>query len=600
MKRVKVLLFALLLVAATITTSSAQPTAMQNVMNRERQSLNGKWAAIPDQMNIGNRAKWGSPRLGRVTDKLRELYYEGGETLNVPGDWNSQNPEYVYFEAPMWYKRSFLYEPQPNTRQFLHFAAVCSHADVYLNGEKLGSHKGGFTPFQFEVTGRLTEGENYVVVRVDNTRTPDTVPAMHFDWWVYGGITRDVDLITTPDTFIKDYWVRLSKGSMERVLVDVKLDGVAKGGSEVVISIPEAKIKKRVKTSESGEASIEFDAKKLRLWSPEDPYLYSVTIASGADEVRDDIGLRCFEVKGAEMLLNGKPQFLRGINIHEEIALDRRRSVDALDAEMLTNEALALGCNFVRLSHYPHNEHMVKMCERKGLMMWEEIPVWQGINFSSEQVREDITNMMHEMIERDKNRCGIVMWSISNETFWSNKHRNEFLPKLAAQTRAWDDTRAVTSALNHSVYRDGESDLTLVDDLAQHLDVIGLNKYMGWYDAWKKAPKDTKWATIADKPIIFSEFGAEAIYGNYGDGENLNAWSEDYMKQAYLDDLECFTRIPNFRGCAPWIMFDFRSPRRSHAMYQQGWNRKGLISPEGNRKEAWHVMNKFYQSKTEK
>ncbi len=598
MKRVTKLFLAAACAAATIMASSAQPTAMQNVMGRERISLNGKWATIPDQMNIGyGKKSWGSPKLGRVTDQLRELYYEGGETLNVPGDWNSQNPEYVYFEAPMWYKKSFLYTAQNKTRQFLHFAAVCENAVVYLNGELLGKHSGGFTPFQFEVTGKLAEGENYVIVRVDNTRTPDTIPAMHFDWWIYGGITRDVDLVITPETFVEDYWVRLVKGSMERVAIDVTLSGADKANAQVVVSIPEAKISKRLTTDAEGNASIEFDAKKLHLWSPEDPHLYEVVVKSKKDEVRDQIGLRSFEVKGTEMLLNGKPQFLRGINIHEEIALDRRRSIDALDAEMLTNEALALGCNFIRLSHYPHNEYMVKMCERKGIMMWEEIPVWQGINFANPKVCEAATNMMHEMIERDKNRCGIVMWSISNETYWSNKARNEFLPKLAAQTRAWDDTRAVTSALNHSVYKDGETDLTLVDPLAEHLDVIGLNKYMGWYDAWKKSPADTKWTTIADKPMIFSEFGAEAIFGNYGDGENLNAWSEDYMKKAYEDDLTCFTKIPNFRGCAPWIMFDFRSPRRSHAMYQQGWNRKGLISPEGNRKEAWHIMNKFYESK---
>lgn len=114
---------------------------------------------------------------------------------------------------------------------------------------------------------------------------------------------------------------------------------------------------------------------------------------------------------------------------------------------------------------------------------------------------------------------------------------------------------------------------------------------------WKEEPAKSRWITRENKPVIISEFGAEAIYANYGDGENINSWSEDFMKKAYLDNLSSFENIPNYRGCSPWILFDFRSPRRSHAMYQQGWNRKGLISPEGNRKQAWYVMRDYFQTK---
>ncbi len=598
MLRLKNILVAAIATIAALSPIAAQPSAMQNVMARDKMSLNGKWHAITDQMDIGMKKKWYAPTTDRNTESLRELYYEGGMTLNVPGDWNSQNPEFVYYEAPMWYKRNFNYSAAPNTRQFLHFGAVCTNSMIYLNGELLGAHKGGFTPFQFEVTGKLNEGQNHIVVRVDNTRRVDNIPAMGFDWWNYGGITRDVDIVSTSETFIEDYWVRLSKGSMEQVEIDVQLDGAEKAGKEVVVTIPEAKIKKKLKTDAEGFATVAFDA-DLELWSPENPRLYDVVVESGVERVEDEIGFRSLVVDGCDILLNGESIFLRGINIHEEIARDRRRSVDGDDAEFLTNEALALGCNFIRLSHYPHNEYMVKMCERKGLMMWEEIPLWQGIDFADPDVCNRATNMMHEMVERDKNRCGIIMWSISNETHIGAKNRTTFLSGLADKVREWDDTRAVASALNGPKYLNGDyTKLVLEDDLMKSLDIIGINKYMGWYDAWMADPAKTQFVTMDNKPMIISEFGAEAIYGNYGDGENLNAWSEDYMKSAYEDDLAAFENTPNYRGSSPWILFDFRSPRRSHAMYQQGWNRKGLISPEGNRKEAWHVMHDYYQSKT--
>ncbi len=589
------LFLTLALLLCSVMSNYAQPTAMQNVMGRDRVSLNGKWHAITDIMDIGNNKKWYAEQTYRTESPLNELYFEGGMTLNVPGDWNSQDPELVYYEGAIWYKRNFTFMPDDTKRHFLHFAAVCRDCRVYLNGEHLGDHKGGFTPFQFEVGDKLRDGKNFIVVRIDNTRTINSIPAMGFDWWNYGGITRDVDLISTPKTFIKDYWLRLAKGSMERMVIDVELDGEAKANSEVVVKIADTKISKKLKTDAEGKASIEFDT-KLDLWSPSNPKLYNVSISTKSDKVEDEIGFRCIEVKGTEILLNGEPQFLRGINIHEEIAQDRRRSVNYEDAEFLTNEALALGCNFIRLSHYPHNEYMVKMCERKGLMLWEEIPIWQAINFANKEVCELGTNMMSEMVSRDKNRCGIIIWSVANETPALSEPRLEFLTGLIQKVRSWDNTRAISSALNKvDVTDDGK--IVLNDKLADHVDIIGLNKYMGWYNMWKAEPAETVWVTRDNKPVIFSEFGAEAIYANYGDGENINSWSEDFMKQAYLDNLSSFENIPNYRGSAPWILFDFRSPRRSHAMYQQGWNRKGLISPNGDRKQAWYVMHDYYETK---
>lgn len=592
----KRLLFTLLSLAFVCQESSAQ-FAMQNVLGRDKESLNGKWAVLTDIMDMGVQKKWGNPVENTDLLKLNELQYEGGATLTVPGDWNSQDPELFYYESPMWYYRTFYHDAKSDKREFLHFGAVANHAIVYLNGEELGEHRGGFTPFQFEVTGKLKSGKNGVVVRVDNRRSTTTVPALAFDWWNYGGITRDVDIVSTPTTYIKDYWVRLKKGTLDRLLIDVELDGDKRAYVPVTITIQGADITKRAKSDAGGRVSLEFKA-DLDLWSPESPTMYDVVIESDMDSIEDRIGFRSFEVKGADILLNGEPIFLRGINIHEEIARDRRRSVDYHDAEFLSEEALALGCNFVRLSHYPHNEYMVRLCEQKGIIMWEEIPVWQSIDFTDESVQENITNMLQEMIHRDKNRCGISIWSVANETHPTSANRTEFLTELISKCREWDDTRAISSAIDKIFYDpEDSSKLVLKDPLAEHLDIIGINKYMGWYQKWLDKPENTTWETIADKPVIISEFGGEAIYAKYGDGDNLNSWSEDYMSMVYRDNLTSFENIPNLRGTSPWILFDFRSPRRAHAMYQQGWNRKGLISPEGNRKQAWYIMREYYEGK---
>ncbi len=595
----------LLLVLIIPVSGGNRKHTIENVMGRERQSLNGRWYVITDVMDMGENSKWYAPKTVNDLNNLSELSYEGGMTMQVPGDWNHQYDEFVYYEAPLWYKRNFVFEGDAAQRDYiLHFGAVANSAKVYLNGKLLGTHSGGFTPFEFDVTDKLNQGDNYVIVKVDNRRTKSTIPAMSFDWWNYGGITRDVDLVSVPKSYISNYWVRLVKGSLTDIEIDVNLSLATAKAEKVDVKLTpnsthsSAKtISCTIKCDENGNGYKLLSVKDLALWSPEDPHLYNLIVQSSTDKVEDQVGLRSFEVKGSEMLLNGEPVFMRGINIHEEIASERRRSIDEQDAEYLTNQALELGCNFIRLSHYPHNEYMVRMCERKGLMMWEEIPTWQKIDFEDPKVCENAKQQMWEMIERDKNRCGIVIWSIANET-WNLPSRNKFLCAFADTVRTWDNTRAVSSALDGLKYVDDEQPMLVLDDpLEEHLDVVGLNKYMGWYQNWRVAPEQTKWIVKTDKPIIVSEFGAEAIYGNYGDGKNINSWSEDYMKAAYDKNLALFKTLKNFRGCSPWILFDFRSPRRSHATFQQGWNRKGLLSPRGEKKQAWYVMRDFYESK---
>ena len=221
-----------------------------------------------------------------------------------------------FYETPVWYRRTFDYHKPPDTRVFVYFGAANYHTRVYLNGEKLGEHEGGFTPFNFEVTDHLRDGNNDLVVEVTDTRTAESVPALRYDWWNYGGITGDVELVEVPKTFIQDYLVQLAKGSSDEIAGWVQLNG-ASSPQSVSLEIPEAGIHREVTTDASGRAEFRFPA-KLQLWSPEQPKLYDVAIASGADKLHDQIGFRSIEMQGGKILLNGKPIFLRGIDLHDE------------------------------------------------------------------------------------------------------------------------------------------------------------------------------------------------------------------------------------------------------------------------------------------
>ncbi len=583
-----------------VYSGSAEP-AMQNISGRETSSINGRWNILPDLTNQGLKKSWGQPQKHNYK-RLVEVSFEYGQTLQVPGDWNSQYAEFTYFEDIMWYKRTFNYnknergENGKKRRYFLHFSAVSAHAIVFMNGVRLGEHTGNYTPFQFEVTDIIKEGENNTIVRVDNIRNENMVPGVNFDWWNYGGITRDVDIISTPNTYISDYWLRLEKGSTDRLLLDVELDGEDKANQTIVLTLGGTKITKKIKTDANGKGHIAFKA-DLELWSPESPKLYNIALTTEYEQVTDRIGFRSFETRGTEILLNGKPIFLRGVNMHEEIGADRRRSVGEEDAEYLVKNVLDLGCNHVRLTHYPADEHLLRKCEERGLMVWEEIPIRGGdINFTNKVAMAGAEVMMREMVARDKNRCGIVMWSLSNETHSHGENRNEFLRSLIDKCRALDDTRAITFASNQiKISMDGETTVKTLDDpLADYVDIIGVNNYQGWYMPWGGDAANTKWIIRDNKPVVMSEFGAGCVYGKSGSNTDPQSWSEEYMVTAYNNYLKSFQSIDNLRGTMPWVLFDFRSIRRSHATNQQGWNRKGLLSPEGDKKQAWYIMHDFY------
>lgn len=590
--------------------SIAQEPLIVNAYNRATISLNGSWKYIVDpyengyynyryeafdhQENPGKGAFFLNLKPDSPSD-LVEYDFDKMDSLKVPGDWNTQKENLFYYEGTVWYKKTFDYAfAKASQRAFIYFEASNYKTEVYLNGTKLGSHLGGFTPFNFEITDALKTKKNHLIVKVDNKRIKEGVPTLNTDWWNYGGLTRDVKIVTTSATFIQDYVVQLDPNNPKEISGSVALSGAKKARAKVKISIPELNIRKELITDQRGKATFIIPARNITYWSLENPKLYDVILQTKEGNVVDQIGFRSIKTKGKQILLNDEPVFLKGISIHEESPTRAGRGSSIEDAQQLLQWAKELGCNYVRLAHYPHNEHMVRLADQMGILVWEENPVYWTIAWENQDTYENAQNQLTDVINRDKNRASVVIWSMANETPTSAA-RNTFLTKLATHARAIDPTRLISAALEQHDYQGNKFVRTIDDPFADVVDILSFNQYIGWYDGTPEKTAKISWNITQDKPVIVSEFGAGAKYGLHGTKEER--WTEEYQEHLYIETIKMLERVDQLQGFSPWILVDFRSPRRVLPEIQDGWNRKGLISEEGKKKKAFFILRDFYTSK---
>ena len=604
MKRIRLTVALLTLALMGLTAQAAEVPLVGNVLNRQTVSLNGPWHYIVDVQEEGyydyrmNPTRWGFFRNAKPQrpEDLIEYDFDKAATVQIPGDWNTQDQRLFFYEGTVWFKRSFNFRKSNDRRTLLYFGAVNYEAIVYVNGEKVMQHVGGFTPFNADVTDLLREGENVVIVKVDNKRHADNVPTQIFDWWNYGGITRDVMLIQVPTTYIENYALTLSKevGKKGMNKIDLALNLNAKeAGRQVQLNIPELKVKQTFTTDAEGCIGSSFFVKQkmLTLWSPENPKLYKVELVLDGDTLRDEIGFRTIEARGKQILLNGKPIFLRGVSIHEEAPNGGGRANNTETAHTLLTWAKEMNCNFVRLAHYPHNEYAIREAERMGMLVWSEIPVYWTISWKNEKTFQNARRQLTDMIRRDQNRANIIIWSIANETPHSAE-RDKFLGSLAQYARTLDNTRLISMAMEVT----GASNYVnrLQDNMHEHVDVVSLNQYVGWYRDVNDAPKMT-WEVPYDKPVIVSEFGGGAKFGLHG--EKNQRWTEEFQENLYIQNTAMLDKIEGLAGTTPWVLKDFRSPRRVLDGIQDYYNRKGLYSDKGEKKKAFYIMKKWYEGK---
>ena len=602
-------ILSLTVIATMLTTTQAQEVPqVANVLNRQTSSLNGDWHYLVDVQEEGYYNYRMKPfdsgfmlnAKPQKPEDLIEYDFDAAPTMRVPGDWNTQDERLFFYEGTVWLQRYFEVKSEElkvksGRRTLLYFGAVNYDCHVYVNGKKAGHHIGGFTPFNYDVTDLLHEGRNFVVVKVDNKRSASAVPTQIFDWWNYGGITRDVLLLSVAPTYIENYSLQLDKalkGKKRQLNFSLQLNR-KEAGHEVTLRIPELKIQQKLTTDANGSISFSLFTpnSSLKLWSPTNPKLYQVEIEMDGETLKDEIGFRTIETRGKQILLNGEPIFLKGISIHEEKPNGGGRANSVEDAKTLLTWAKELGCNYVRLAHYPHNEYMVREAERMGILVWSEIPCYWTIDWTNEDTYQNAQQQLHDMIARDHNRANIIIWSIANETPHSAE-RDQFLGRLARYARSQDSTRLISMAMEVTSASNYVN--RLQDNMHELVDVVSFNQYIGWYRDVNDASK-MQWDIPYDKPVIISEFGGGAKYGLHG--PKNQRWTEEFQENLYRENIAMIQKIDGLAGTTPWILKDFRSPRRVLTSIQDYYNRKGLVSDRGERKKAWYVLHDWYAGK---
>lgn len=556
------------------------------VGGREAESLNGEWNFCVDLLDTGLRQKWFAMTPMPAEERPEPYDYDPyvGETVPVPSCWSMLKEKWYFFEGSAWYTRAVdIAEMPADERLFLRIGAAQYDCKVFLNGEFLGNHYGGSTPFNVELTDKAKVGQNWLMLCVNNARTLDRVPMRNTDWFNYGGVYRAVELYRVPKTFVKDLFVRmLPDDTFSKIAIDVEVDGDASQTAKV--SIAELGIDEEIALDANGKGKVIVEAKP-ELWSPETPRLYDVVATAGSDRVTDRVGFRQIKQIGEELFLNGKSVFLRGISVHEDDEFQGKVLLDD-DLKQRFQHAKELNCNFLRLAHYPHDERASKLADELGFMLWEEIPVYWAIDFKNPATFKDADNQLRELVKRDRNRASVIIWSVGNENPDTDE-RLAFMKGLVDTANEMDGTRLTSAAclVNHTKNR-------IEDRLAQYINVIGINEYYGWYEENFDDLIEFLDNSDPGKPVVISETGAD---GYIGEGKlEKGFFSEAYMAEVYRKQIATLKERAFVKGISPWILYDFRVERRQN-MYQRGWNRKGLIaSDKKTKKEAFKLLSDFY------
>jgi beta-glucuronidase len=551
---------------------------------RKKEFLNGNWNFEIDQYDTFLRAEWYKENSKDENGLNFPLDYsfDHWQEIYVPSCWNTADRDYFYYEGTAIYTRTFKYINKGESRVLIKFGAINYEARVFLNKEFIGYHKGGSTPFFIEVTDNLLE-ENRIHIVANNKRSKEKVPMDNTDWFNYGGVYRDVEIIRLEETFIKDFHIALLNDSnYKKISVQLQIDGDVLDG-KAILKIPELNILKEIEIIE-GKGALEIEAEP-ELWCPENPKLYDVEVEYCKDFIKDRVGFREIKVVGTDIYLNGKNIFLKGIACHEE-SLKNGKAIS--EEEILENLKLAkeLNCNYMRLAHYPHTEKTAMLADELGIMLWEEIPVYWAIDFENPVTIADAQNQLKELIKRDRNRASIIIWSVGNENADIDA-RLIFMKDLVDISRKLDPTRLVSAACL-------VDNCKINDRLAEYLDIIGINEYYGWYcPDFSKLPllfENSK----PDKPVVITEFGGGAVANYRGTVDDM--FTEDHQEAIYKKQVEVLGQISYIKGISPWILYDFRCPRRKNK-FQKGYNLKGLLSKDKKHKKlAFYVMQEFYDS----
>lgn len=557
------------------------------------------------------------PVEGDTADWSRRL--PGNGLIAVPGAWNEQVLGGLEQVGAAWYERAVDGpERRPGIRQLLRFDAAALAATVYLDGELIGEHEGGFLPFAIDVTDRLEPGrEHRLSVRVEHglspRRTPvggkpmssafQSFPPTSYDFFPMGGLIRPVRLLSVPECALSSLAVTTIAG--DRLLVEVEAPGFSGDALVRLRGRPEAETRLSVR---NGRAVGEFGWTDPRRWSHEDPHLETleVSLVDGGDIVdvyTQPVGLRTVGVEDSRILVNGKPVFLKGFGKHEDFPVFGRGlapPVIVRDGELMR----WLGANSYRTSHYPYAEEALDYADRAGILVISETSA-VGVNFYDDVENHDarlayVRTELEALIARDRNHPSVIAWSVANEPFAKPIFQPsaaapeaiargvDFLSALVADAKRLDPSRPamVVGAQGHP------------DEFLDLGDVVAINRYYGWYtDGGRLADGAARFGAELDtlarfgKPIIVTEFGTDTLPGCHN--ADVEMWTEEYQAEfveRYLDEME---KRPFVAGAHVWNFADFKTTQS--ILRAGGLNHKGVFTRDRRPKLAAHMLRRRWR-----
>ena len=597
------LFYILIIYLILIKIYAQEVPLLGNAFNRKKISLNGKWNYIIDVQEEGyygyrmeerKRGFFCNDKPKNPWD-LVEYDFAKSPEMEIPSDWNTKDNKLFLYEGTIWFKKSFNYTINPQKKLILYFGAVNYESIIYINGILIGKHIGGFTPFNFDITSKLKNGENFIILKIDNKRKKENIPSLMFDWWNYGGITRDVYLIETDNIYIQNYHFLLNKQNKNQIDIKIELNKNNTNTSAQIIklSIPELNIRKSLRINNNKEITKKIEVNDLILWTPDNPKLYKIIIKFNDEEIIDHIGFRTIEVSDKKILLNGNPIFLRGISIQDEKPNNDGVINTLKDVKILLSWVKELGCNFIRLVHYPHNEYMIREAEKEGILVWSELPIYWDLAWEDKDTYNNAQRQLNDMILRDINRANVIIWSIGNETP-SSKSRDFFLFNLITFAKTLDNSRLITMAFkaiysNNNIYKNN-----LNDAMVKYLDIISFNQLLEQKSDINSFDK-MKFDISYNKPIIISGLGVEAKFGYHGTLSQI--WTEEFQDNYYNNYFEFLETIEGLVGVSPYMLKDFRSPKGVLNSIHNFYNRKGLVSDKGEKKKAFYTLRNWYLTK---
>jgi len=567
-----------------------------------RVDLNGSWRFRIDRNEEGERQGWNN------------TLPPGTESVRVPHTWNVG--KYDDYEGMAWYFRTLELGPAlPGQHIELHFAASFYRSRIWLNGQLLGAHEGGHTPYWFDISSALRPGDNFLAVELDNRPTAQSIPGfalrlreghrIWYDWWHYGGLVRDVWLTINHEGLIRRQRITSTIAANEaQITTTVFLANVSqsKNTFQIVATLysPRGEIMGRPEVAEAkaapgnSTARLNFSVPHPALWDLSHPVLYRMAVelrdqhGRQLDTREDNFGLRTMEIRDRHLFLNGEQVRLTGMTRHEDSPWEGlAETAGTIKADYDALEELHV--RLTRPVHYPQHELILDYADRHGILLIPEIPMWQ---FTEAQMQDPkvislARQMFQEMIEEDENHPSIFAWSVCNESEATTKGGREYIDLMRDWIHQLDPGRFVTYA---------DNDIALGPDpkteAANDVDFIMMNAYFG---TWSGSEEDLVprlqqiGRDYPTKMLVVSEFGYPGIFSPD------SATADKIRVRTIESQLEKYQTFDFIAGAIFWCYQDYKSHQNLWPGHQEGYVDHGVVDEYRQRRSSFWTWEKRNQ-----